>query len=159
MRFLLVLAACSATPSEPSLSLGGAGLTGYHVLAGATAAVPEGELGFFLIADGRGGYRIGWTGSTSSFAGSVTTDVAFDPSGTVELSQNEVVSFSATNRIDFSGVPGASILGLSFVAESEPIYLDLTVAGRHGGFGLFFTGAETRLLQHSAYDPVAFTSP
>jgi hypothetical protein len=159
MRFLLLLVACSADPSEPSLFLGAAGLTGYHVLAGATAVVPDGDFGFFLTADGHGGYQIGWTGSTSTFAGSVTTDVAFDPSGTVELSRNEVVSFSATNRIDFSGVPGASTLGLSFVAKSDPIYLDLTVAGSHAGFGLFFTGAETRILQHSAYDPVAFTSP
>jgi hypothetical protein len=69
------------------------------------------------------------------------------------------VTFTATDRIDFSGTPGASVQGVQFVSLTDPVYFDLTVEQSHQGFGIYFTGARSRLVQDSFYNPVAFTSP
>ena len=161
--FFAALTACQGgSEREPAVPLGRLAMHGYHVLANGASAIPDGEIGFQLTADGTGGYRLTFTssaGSAAIFAASLTTDDAFDPNSTAKYSGRETVSFATASHIDLSGTPGASTLGLDFVAESEPIYLDLSVDGKREGFGIYFTGATTGLVQASAYDPVAFTSP
>ena len=162
---LFVVSGCHVTVqdnSEPAVALGNRGLTGYHVLAGADTAIPDGDIGYLVTANGQGGYRLTFidtAGSPAVFEGTITTDVAFDPNSTTKYSGAENVTFTANDRIDFSGVPGASIEGVDFVAQTDPIYIDVTVDGSHQGFGIFFTGARTSLVQEAAFDPVAFTSP
>jgi hypothetical protein len=148
--------------ADPVLSLGAQGLTGYRVLAGANTSIPGGDIGYLITANGQGGYSLYWidtAGSPAGFQGTVSTDNAFDPNKTIAYSGNENVSFTAANRIDFSGVPGATLEGIEFVAQTDPIYFDLLVDGNHSGFGIYFTGAVSGSLVDSAYNPVAFTSP
>jgi len=165
LLFLFVVSGCHVSAhdgSEPAVALGNRAMTGYHVLAGAETSIPDGDIGYVVTTNGQGGYRLTFidtAGSPAVFAGNVTTDRGFDPNSTVKYSGAEDVTFTANDRIDFSGVPGASIEGLDFVAQTDPVYFDLTVDGSHQGFGIFFTGARSGFVQESAYDPVAFTSP
>jgi hypothetical protein len=164
LLFVFLVAGCHSDPgSEPVFALGQRALSGYHVSAGAATSIPDGDIGYLITANGQNGYRLTFidtAGSPAVFEGTITTDQSFDPNGTSKYSGAENVTFTADNRIDFSGVPGASIEGLDFsVLTSDPIYLDLTVDGSHQGFGIFFTGARSSLVQESAFDPVAFISP
>jgi hypothetical protein len=159
---LVIFAGCHGPDGEPSFVLGARGLTGYHVLAGAQTSIPGGDIGFLVTANGQGGYALYWTdtaGSPAVFTGNVTTDRGFDPNSTTKVSGSEDVTFTAIDRIDFSGVPGSALEGIQFVSQTDPVYFDLTVDGSHQGFGIFFTGARSGLVQDSLFDPVAFTSP
>jgi len=160
---LLCAAGCHVSPDgEPSGPLGARALSGYHILANANTSIPGGDIGFLVTANGQGGYAIYWTdtaGSPAFFSGTATTDRGFDPNNTVKVSGTEDATFTATDRIDFSGVPGASLQGVQFVSQTDPVYFDLTVDQSHQGFGIFFTGARSGLVQDSFYNPVAFTSP
>jgi hypothetical protein len=162
LLFLFVVSGCHVQDnSEPAVALGNRGLTGYHVRAGADTAIPDGDIGYLITANGQGGYRLTFidtAGSAAVFQGTITTDNAFDPNGTQKFSGAEDVTFTAGDRIDFSGVPGASIEGVDF-SSPDPIYIDVTVDGSHQGFGIFFTGARSGLVQEASFDPVAFTSP
>ena len=149
-----------APPPDGATPLGALAMPGYRVAAGASAAVPPGDLGFVVTANGAGGYRIAWTDTTGSaveFEGTATTDVGFDSSQLYPFG-GATVTQSATNRVDFRSVPGASIDGVDLVSSSDPIYLDLQVNGVRSGFGVFFASASAGEVQ-AAYDPVAFTSP
>jgi hypothetical protein len=166
MRVWLVLAlavGCQGPGArEPLVTLGQMGLGGYHLLAGGASTVPDGDIGFAIAADASGGYSlrfIGAAGSTATFAGTLTTDQAFNPNDTTKLSGREEVAFSTDARIDFSGMPQNSVEGVAFAVETQPLYCDLTVDGKRSGFQIWFTGAHTGLVQASALNPVAFTSP
>jgi hypothetical protein len=158
-----LIAGCHVSPdSEPAVALGAQGLTGYHVLANADTSIPAGDIGYLVTANGQGGYALYWTdtaGSPAFFQGTLTTDRGFDPNSTVKVAGTEDVTFTATDRIDFSGTPGSSVQGVQFVSLTDPVYFDLTVEQSHQGFGIYFTGARSRLVQDSFYNPVAFTSP
>jgi hypothetical protein len=147
---------------DPVLTLGGQGLTGYRISAGANTSIPGGDIGYLITANGQGGYSLYWidtAGSAATFQGTVSTDHGFEPNQTIAYSGNESVNITAANQIDFSGVPGATLEGIEFVAQTDPVYLDLLVDGNHSGFGIYFTGAVSGTLVDSAYNPVAFTSP
>ena len=157
----LLLAGCHVQSSEPVYALGAQALSGYRLLAGANTSMPAGDLGFLITANGQGGYSLHWTdtaGSLAQFSGSVTTDLGFDPNATVKYGGSDV-TFTSDKRVDLSGAPGADLMGMEFVAQSDPVYYDLYVEGSRQGFGIYFTGAHTQEVQSSDYDPVAFTSP
>jgi hypothetical protein len=160
---LLLVSGCYvSSTSEPASLLGQQGLSGYHISANANTSIPDGDIGYLVTANGAGGYALYWidtAGSAAVFSGSITTDVGFDPNSTVKTSGTENVEFTTVKRIDFSGVPGASLQGVEFVSQTDPVYFDLAVDGSRQGFGIFFTGARSGLVQESLYDPVAFTSP
>src|SRR5947208_12853788 len=104
---LVLIAGCHVSPdNEPSVILGARGLSGYHVLANADTSIPAGDIGYLVTANGGGGYALYWTdtaGSAAFFQGSVTTDRGFDPNSTVKVDGSEDVTFTAADRIDFSG--------------------------------------------------------
>ena len=143
--------------------LGVAQMLGYHVARNASAVLPAGDLGYVVTADGVGGYRLVWSDtldSAATFSGSITTDGVFDASQLHGFSGAEDITLSADGgTITFSSVPGANLDGVDLVSSTDPIYADLQVEGSHGGFGIYFTGAESGAQLNSAYDPVAFTSP
>jgi hypothetical protein len=166
MRGWLILALTAACQGpgarEPLVTLGQMSLPGYHLLDGGASTVPDGDVGFAIAGDGSGGYSlrfIGASGSTALFAGTLTTDQAFDPNATSIETGREQVAFATDSRIDFSGTPGNAVEGLAFAVTTQPLYCDLTVDGQRSGFQIWFTGAHTGLVQASAHDPVAFTSP
>ncbi len=160
---LVLASGCAPTVgNEAAVVLGHAKMNGYHLLAGGNTTLPDGSLGFMITANGSGGYLLTFTdtaGSAAPFAGTLTTDVAFDASSTSKYSGNEDLSFTTIARIDFSGVPEATVEGVSFAAQTDPVYCDLTIGGNRQGFGIYFTGSSTGLVQESKYDPVAFASP
>jgi hypothetical protein len=154
------------TPSpalDAPVSLGLRGMPGYHVAAGASAALPDGDLGFIVTANGQGGYRVTWSdtyGSAAHFSGTITTDGYFDANQVVGYSGAEYITVSHDARqITFESTPGNYVDGVDLVSSTDPIYLDLIVDGYRSGFGVYFTGAQTGALINSAYVPVAFTSP
>jgi hypothetical protein len=158
---MLIGCGADSTP-EPSALLGRRALHGYHLLANAATTLPDGASGFLTTADGHGGFHLSWLaapGVNAHFSGTVTTDRGFDPNGTVKLTGSELVSFDTTTQISFSASPGRMLEGVSFAVEnpSDAAYFNLSVDGM--GAEIFFTGAVTGLIQQSAYDPVAFTSP
>jgi hypothetical protein len=166
LTFLLlstVAAGCGGGSSaDPLLTLGQRGLGGYRILAGANTIIPAGDIGYGVTANGQGGYSLVWidtNGSPATFQGTITTDVGFDPNNTVAHTGAESVQFTAANRIDFTGVPGASLEGVDFITNSEPVYFDLLVDGGRAGFGIYFTGAGSGAVIDSLVNPVAFTSP
>jgi hypothetical protein len=160
---VLCIAGCHVSPdNEPSAILGARAMSGYHVLANGDTSIPSGDIGYLVTANGQGGYALYWTdtaGSPAFFQGSVTTDRGFDPNSTVTVDGSENVTFTAADRIDFSGTPGSRVQGVQFVSQTDPVYFDLTVDQSRQGFGIYFTGAHSRLVQDSFYNPVAFTSP
>jgi len=143
--------------------LGLAGMMGYHVRAGAASALPDGDIGYVITANGDGGYRVTWSdtvGSPARFSGTITTDGQFDPSQFNHFSGAEDLVMSADLKtITFDSIPGSDLDGVDLVSSTDPIYLDATVDGSHYGFSVYFTGADTRQLLTSEFDPVAFTSP
>ena len=160
---VVLIAGCHvSSDNEPAAILGARAMSGYHVLANADTSIPGGDIGYLVTANGLGGYALYWTdtaGSPAFFSGSITTDHGFDPNNTVTIDGSEDVRFTAIDRIDFSGTPGARVQGVQFISDTDPVYFDLTVDQSHQGFGIFFTGARSRLVQDSFYNPVAFTSP
>jgi len=154
-------------PPPPDLDaprpLGVAQMIGYRVAANASAVLPAGDLGYVITANGLGAYRVSWSdtfGSSALFSGSITTDGAFDATQLHGLSGFEDITLSADGgTINFSSTPGANLDGVDLVSSTDPIYVDMRVDGSHGGFGIYFTGAESGSLLTSDYDPVAFTSP
>jgi hypothetical protein len=147
---------------EPTLSLGPQQYPGYRVLAGASSAIPGGDLGYIVTANGSGGFRITWTdtlGSAAGFSGTITTDGTFDQTQTRGFSGAESLSYLAANQLAFSSTPGANVDGVDVVASTDPIYLDAAIDGSDAGVHIYFTGAQTGLVVASGYDPVAFTSP
>jgi hypothetical protein len=148
-------------PSDGAQLLGALGVTGYHVIAGAGAEVPGGDLGYVVTANGAGGYRVAWTdtaGSLASFHGTITTDGEFDSSQLYALG-GAYVTQAAANRVEFDSVPGANIDGVDLVSSTDPIYVDARLEGSRSGFGIWFANAYTSTQHSSPYDPVAFTSP
>jgi hypothetical protein len=139
------------------------GMLGYHVRAGAAAALPDGDLGYVVTANGQGGYRVTWTdtwGSAARFSGTITTDGYFDPSQLQHFSGGEHLYLSDDLRtVYFDSVPGTVLDGVDVVSSTDPIYLDAAVDGSRSGFGLYFTGADTGQVLAAQYNPLAFTSP
>ena len=143
--------------------LGAQGMPGYRVRANAASELPANDRGFIVTANGNGGYRVTWSdfsGSTSQFSGTISTDGQFDPTQLLPFSGNENLTLARDNSsFTFESTPGGALDGVDMVSSTDPIYLDAMVDGSHVGFGIFFTGAESSLLQSSDFDPVAFTSP
>jgi hypothetical protein len=134
----------------------------YHVLAGGSAVIPSGDLGYTVTANGQGGYRLAYTdtlGTSAEFSGTVWTDGEFDARQLSSLSGANSFTLSAPNRIDFDSFPGASLDGFDLVSSTDPIYLDARVSGAQAGFDILFPDAATGGTATSAYNPVAFTSP
>jgi hypothetical protein len=150
---------CDA-PDHP-VRLGARGLYGYHVSAGASSLVPDGEAGFVVTANGLGGYRVGWVGfdgAPSTFGGTITSDGPFDrPSILASGIDTQLTIATDNSAIGFSAVTGGSPEYVDFVPLQDPIYVDLRVDGAYGH--IFFTGADTGHVYQSSYNPVAFTSP
>jgi hypothetical protein len=150
----------SPVPDAPDY-LGLQAMLGYHVAAGASAAIPDGDLGYIVTANGQGGYRVSWTdtwNSAARFSGAISTDGYFLQYS--QLSGYENVSTSADGRtLYFDSVPGSVLDGLDVVSSTDPIYVDASVDGSRSGFGIYFTGADSGRSLSSAYDPVSFTSP
>jgi hypothetical protein len=147
---------------EPTLSFGKDGYPGYRVLAGSTASIPSGDLGYLITANGAGGYRLVWTdtlGSAAEFHGTITADGGFDMRQTRGFSGAEELTYSAANQITFRSVPGRAVDGVDLVSNTDPIYVEALIDGTRAGVALYFTGASTGALVSSAFDPVAFTSP
>ena len=146
---------------EPAFALGAQNVLGYHVLAQGSTGIPGGDIGFLVTANGQGGYRVSFTdteGSPANFNGTITCDTTFDPT---QLSPfgGANAELTAPNRIDFNGVPGASLEGVDMVSQTDPIYFSGFIDGS-ANVDIFFTGAHTGVIQTSAYNaPVAFTSP
>src|SRR4051812_17447013 len=118
---VLLIAGCHLSPdNEPSAILGARAMSGYHVLANADTSIPAGDIGYLVTANGQGGYALYWTdtaGSPAFFSGFVTTDRGFDPNSAMKIDGTEAVTFTATDRIDFSGTPGAAVQGIQFVSD------------------------------------------
>lgn len=134
----------------------------YHVLAGGSAEIPGGDLGYVVTANGQGGYRVAYTdtlGSSSEFSGHVTTDGTFDTTQLAPLSANTSVTQTASNRIDFTSIPGAGLDGFDLVSSTDPIYLDVRVNGFETGFDILFAEAPDGAVVTSSFNPAAFTSP
>ncbi|HEX4457390.1 MAG TPA: hypothetical protein VIA18_05445 [Polyangia bacterium] len=148
---------------DPARPLGAQNLPGYRVRADAASELPANDRGFIITANGNGGYRVTWSdfsGSSSAYTGTISTDGQFDPTQLLPFSGREQLTLAADNRsFTFDSTPGGGLDGVDLVSSTDPIYLDAMVDGSHVGFGIFFTGAESSLLQSSDYDPVAFTSP
>lgn len=131
-----------------------------RVLPGASASIPDGDLGFVITADGQGGYRLAWTdtyGSAARFAATITTD------GTFDASQVAPIGGAAINQVDaqtleVGSTPYSGVDGVDLVSSTDPIYLDLTVDGARTGFGIYYTNL-TGLQTTAAYNPLAATSP
>lgn len=144
-------------------ALGAQQMIGYRVSAGAASELPAGDIGYVMTANGQGGYRLTWSdtlGSAAVFSGSITTDGVFDANQLQGFSGAEDITLSADQgTITFSSAPGANLDGVDLVSSTDPIYVDMKVDGSRGGFGIYFTGAESGALLTSDYDPVAFTSP
>ncbi|HZS40633.1 MAG TPA: hypothetical protein VFF06_27560 [Polyangia bacterium] len=164
---IVPLAALAATAlagcgrHEPSVILGASQVPGYHLLANVGTEIPAGDIGYLVTANGQGGYRVAFVdteGSAARFSGSITTDVAFDPTQTFKINGAESVVATSTNRIDFAGVPGATVEGVDCVAQTDPIYIDVQLEGSRG-VNIYFTGAHSGIIETSFYNPVAFTSP
>lgn len=157
---LLLVTGCGPAP-DAARRLGLRGMLGYHVRAGAASEVPANDVGFVVTANGVGGYRVAWvafTGSRSTYSGSVTTDGRFDANQIAGLSGRETITVTTDLReIDFSSVADGYADGVDFVPSTDPIYLDVRIDG--GLAHCYFTGADTGRVLLSAYDPVAFTSP
>jgi hypothetical protein len=135
--------------------------TGYHVLAGGSAELPSGDIGYLVTANGQGGYRVVWSDTLNSpahFSGTVSTDGTFDPAQTHGFSGAESLTYTGANQIAFSSVPGQNLDGIDLVSSTDPIYLDARIDGSEV-VNIYFTGATTRALVNSVYNPVAFTSP
>jgi len=146
---------------EPSVILGAAAVPGYHVRQNAGTEIPAGDIGYLVTANGRGGFTVAFVdtaGSPARFTGSISTDQSFDPNQTFKLNGAESVIATSANRIDFSGVPGATVEGVTLVAQSDPIYLDAQIEGSRQ-VAIFFTGAHSGVVETSFYNPAAFTSP
>ncbi len=144
-------------------ALGAQAMLGYHVAANASAALPDGDLGYVVTANGQGGYRVSWSdtlGSAAHFTGVITTDGTFDPNQLSGLSGYENITISSDlSTITFDSTPGTALDGVDLVSSTDPIYLDLSVDGSRTGFSIYVTGAQSGGQLSSAYDPVAFTSP
>jgi hypothetical protein len=139
---------------------GGSGT--YHVLAGGSAEIPGGDLGFVITANGQGGYRLAYTdtlGSASEFSGHVTTDGTFDERQLSSLSGSQSFTLTAPNRIDFASIPGANIDGFDLVSSTDPVYVEARVNGFETGFDILFAEAPDGAVVTSSFNPVAFTSP
>src|SRR4051812_17977397 len=123
--------------------LGLRAMLGYRVRAGASAALPDGDLGYVVTANGQGGYRVTWTdtyGTTARFSGSISTDGSFDPAQLQKFSGYENLYLSDDLRtVYFDSVPGAALDGVDVVSSTDPIYLDATVDGSHQAFGIYFS--------------------
>jgi hypothetical protein len=148
--------------NEPVVTLGAQSAPGYHIAQGASTAIPGGDIGYAVTANGGGGYRVVFTdtvGSPASFTGTITCDGTFDVNQTQAFGPNTAAQVTAANRIDFSGVPGANVDGIDTVSSTDPIYLTAQIDGSTVGVAIYFTGATTGTVQLSALDPVAFTSP
>jgi hypothetical protein len=162
ISFLLLTAGCHGRVGEPHAVLGSAAIPGYRILANAATAIPAGDLGFLITANGQGGYSITWTDTLDSlaeFAGSLTSDGAFsNPELCAQCSDTGIVT-NQSDLIQWVSAPGAALHGFDVVTSLDPIYLSLTVDGQTGGFGIFFTGAVTGDVIDSVFNPVAFTSP
>lgn len=156
----LLLAGCGSSADRP-VRLGARGLFGYHLRAGASSAVPDGEIGYVVTANGQGGFRLAWvafSGSGSSFTGTITSDGSIDPASVAGFSGREQITVAADgSRVDFASVAGAAPDGVDLVPSVDPIYVDARIDGAPAN--IFFTGADTSRLYRSAYNPVAFTSP
>lgn len=140
--------------------MGAQAMLGYHVLANGSAALPDGDLGFVVTANGGGGYRITWSdtlGSAADFSGTITTDGYFQ--SVQPYSGEEYIDTPDSSTVTFESQPGTYVDGVDVVSSTDPIYVDLLVDGSHYGFSIYFTGGETGTLQTAAYNPVAFTSP
>ena len=148
---------------DPAVPLGAQAMPGYRVRANAASELPANDRGFIITANGNGGYRVAWSdfsGSSSEYTGTISTDGQFDPTQLLPISGHESLTLAADNRsFTFDSTPGGDLDGVDMVSSTDPIYLDALVDGSHVGFGIYFTGAESSLLQSSDYDPVAFTSP
>src|SRR2546425_12036057 len=95
---LLLLVGCGgASTREPSYTFGSLGLPGYHVSAGSSTSIPDGDIGYLVTSNGQGGYRLAWidtAGSPAQFDGTISSDGTFDPNGTSKLDGRENVTFT-----------------------------------------------------------------
>jgi hypothetical protein len=156
---MVMLSGCGR--HEPAVTLGAQALPGYHVLAGSATVIPGGDIAYAVTANGQGGYQLSFIdtqGSPSRFDATISTDGLFDPRQTVGLTGAESVQLVGGNTIAVSGVPGATLEGVSFVSSSDPIYVDGRIDGSRG-VAIYFTGAHTGAIEISSFNPVAFTSP
>jgi hypothetical protein len=155
---------CAAGYPYPSGSGRGApsiATTGYSILPNATAALPAGDLGFIVTANGQGGYRIAWSdtqGSSAYFHGSIFTGGQFLSSNPIPGAKLDYLT-PTQGRVDFSSQPGSALDGVDVVSSTDPIYVDLMINGSTNGVAIYFTQSQTAQLSMSQIDPVAFTSP
>lgn len=146
---------------EPLVNLGPNNYPGYRVRALSATAIPAGGIGFAVTANGSGGYRVIWTdtlNSAATFSGTLTTDGNFDV-GQTQLIGSPGLTQTGANQYAFSSVPGAQVDGFDVVSSTDPVYLEAKIGGSTAGVAIYFTGATSNLVQTSAQNPVAFTSP
>jgi hypothetical protein len=128
-----------------------------HVAAGAPVTVPDGQYGFVVTANGRGGYRVAWVdaaGAQLRFHGSLFTDGEF--SQIVPTNMRYARLDPSGGRLDFESQPGAGQLGtVDVVSSTDPIVVDV-LAGASDGLIYY---ADPSGAQRTIATPAAFTSP
>jgi hypothetical protein len=129
--------------------------TPLHVLANASIAVPAGQVGFAVTADGQGGYRVTWVdtaGANRRYHGSIFDDGTFSQITSIGM------QYASANggRLDFESAPGAGQEGyVDFVSSVDPIVVDALV-GASGGAIFFVDGSG---LTRAVATPATLTSP
>jgi hypothetical protein len=175
MRFLVLclpLAALSGcivvdnnhgTPPPPACTPPAARSSGnyavYEVRPKVGTALPAGDIGYLLTANGAGTFSLVWTDTLNSpacFGGILSTNGTF--SGIQQHTGLENVSTPLPNEIHFASTPGADQDGIDFTSSVDPIYLDAYIDGSLA-VNIYYTDTVSGVITTAASDPAAFKSP
>jgi hypothetical protein len=129
--------------------------TPLHLLPNAPVDFNEGQTGFAVTADGKGGYRVAWVdaaGADRRYHGSIFCAGTFSQITSVGMQY----ATATGNRLDFQSQPGAGTEGyVDFVSSVDPIVVDV-LDGANAGT-LSYTDGNG--VMQSAPTPATFTSP
>ena len=159
----LTLAGCDTLYPEP-VPLGQKQLSGYYLATSDQPGFSSTFYGYMAGSDARGHFSLGWTdspGGDDFFSGTVTTDGAFDPTGTFAHTGQENLQLAAPDQISFGSKPGRSLHGIEIAAPSDVIYVDLRMNKSHVGVNVDFIALASNCYPstvNTARNPMAFTT-
>jgi hypothetical protein len=133
----------------------------FHIVPNGSSAIPVGDIGYLITANGQGAYRLVWIDTLNSpacFSGILSTTGTFDASQTRKYSGQETISASAANEIRFASVPGSTLQGIDVTPSTDPLYVDAYIDGNPVAVNIYYSRIPGTAESANA-DPAAFTSP
>jgi len=130
----------------------------FRVVAGGSAAIPAGDVGFTVTANGTGGYRVAWSdqsGGGNCMTGIIRGQGGFDTNQTNKLSGSETVTADA-NEVRFASTPGTRVDGVDMVTLGDPLYLDAYLNGSLSNVRIYYQDATAGLTTASS-NPASFS--